>query len=234
LATAHLVRSLLISRVSSELPEYKSADQKQLSEITGVPVDRTRAQSEMLKAEETGFALDRNNPELHLIKGRRLLFEQRVVPAMSMDPTRAHFYVELARALMQKPGGEKDAQDALINALKTVRDSPKLLVMLGNAYRRQGKLDEALTQYSRAVSDPKARNPEARLAMGTIYRERKDYAKATEALEKAVLEYVGQPAKLAAAYSELGRVYEEKGERARADDIYQKALNADEEYSPAY
>ena len=241
LATAHLVRSLLISRVSSELPEYKSADQKQLSEITGVPVDRTRAQSEMLKAEETGFALDRNNPELHLIKGRRLLFEQRVDPAVSeirqairMDPTRAHFYVELARALMQKPGGEKDAQDALINALKTVRDSPKLLVMLGNAYRRQGKLDEALTQYSRAVSDPKARNPEARLAMGTIYRERKDYAKATEALEKAVLEYVGQPAKLAAAYSELGRVYEEKGERARADDIYQKALNADEEYSPAY
>src|SRR5215831_3918677 len=172
LATAHLVRSLLISRVSSELPEYKSPDQKQLSEITGVPVDRTRAQSEMLKAEETGFALDRNNPELHLIKGRRLLFEQRVDPAVSeirqairMDPTRAHFYVELARALMQKPGGEKDAQDALINALKTVRDSPKLLVMLGNAYRRQGKLDEALTQYSRAVSDPKARNPEARLAM---------------------------------------------------------------------
>jgi cellulose synthase operon protein C len=241
LATAQLVRALLISRVSSEMPEYKSDYQKQLSEITGVPMDRTRAQSEVLKAEETGFALDRTNPELHLIKGRRLLFEQRVDSAVNeirqairMDPTRAHFYVELARALMQKPGGEKDAQDALINALKTVRDSPKLLVMLGNAYRRQGKLDEALAQYSRAVSDPKARNPEARLAMGTIYRDRKDYAKATEALEKAVLEFVGQPAKVAAAYSELGRVYEDKGERARADDIYQKALTADEEYSPAY
>jgi tetratricopeptide (TPR) repeat protein len=241
LATAHLVRSLLISRVSQEMPEYKADYQKQLSEITGVPMDKARAQSEMLKAEETGFALDRVNPELHLIKGRRLLFEQKVDAAVAeirvairMDPNRAHFYVELARALMQKPGGEKEAQDALINALKTVRNSPKLLVMLGNAYRRQGKLDEALAQYSRAVSDPKARNPEARLAMGTIYRERKDYPKASEALEKAAQELIGQPSKLAAVYSELARAYEEKGERGKAEDVYQKALNADEEYSPAY
>jgi tetratricopeptide (TPR) repeat protein len=241
LATAHLVRSLLISRVSSEMPEYKPESQRQLSEITGVPVDRTRAQSEAQKAEETGFALDRTNPELHVIKGRRLLFEQKTDAALSemrlaikMDPTRAHFYVELARALMQKPGGEKDAQEALVNALKTVHDSPKLLVMLGNAYRRQGKLDEALAQYSRALSDPKARNPEARLAMGSIYRERKEYPKAAQALEKSAQEFIGQPGKLAAVYSELGRVYEEKGDRAKADEVFQKALAADEEYSPAY
>jgi tetratricopeptide (TPR) repeat protein len=234
LATAHLVRSLLISRVSSEMPEYKPESQRQLSEITGVPADRTRANSEALKAEETGFALDRTNPELHVIKGRRLLFEQKTDAALSemrlaikMDPTRAHFYVELARALMQKPGGEKDAQEALVNALKTVRDSPKLLVMLGN-------LDEALAQYSRALSDPKARNPEARLAMGNIYRERKEYPKAVQALEKSAQEFIGQPGKLAAAYSELGRVFEEKGDRAKADEVFQKALAADEEYSPAY
>ncbi len=241
LATAHLVRSLLISRVSSEMPEYKPESQRQLSEITGVPVDRTRAQSEAQKAEETGFALDRTNPELHVIKGRRLLFEQKTDAALSemrlaikMDPTRAHFYVELARALMQKPGGEKDAQEALVNALKTVHDSPKLLVMLGNAYRRQGKLDDALAQYSRALNDPKARNPEARLAMGSIYRERKEYPKAAQALEKSAQEFIGQPGKLAAVYSELGRVYEEKGDRAKADEVFQKALAADEEYSPAY
>ncbi|HXN41525.1 MAG TPA: hypothetical protein VN918_07040, partial [Myxococcaceae bacterium] len=96
LATAHLVRSLLISRVSSEMPEYKPESQRQLSEITGVPVDRTRALSEAQKAEETGFALDRTNPELHVIKGRRLLFEQKTDAALSemrlaikMDPTRA-------------------------------------------------------------------------------------------------------------------------------------------------
>ena len=241
LATAHMVRALLISRVSLELAESKSERQKHLSEITGVPLDKSRAQAELIKAEETAFALDRTNPELHVIKGRRLMFEQRVDPAVNeirqaikMDPTRAHFYVELARALMQKPGGEKEAQDALINALKTVHDSPKLLVMLGDAYRRQGKLDEALAQYSRAVSDPKARNPEARLAMAAIYRERKEPAKAAEALEKAVQELIGQPGKLAAAYLELGRAYEDKGDRAKADEVYQKALTADDEYSPTY
>src|SRR5262249_706201 len=121
-----------------------------------------------------------------------------------------------------------------INALKTVHDSPKLLVMLGDAYRRQGKLDEALAQYSRAVSDPKARNPEARLAMGAIYRDRKEHARAAEALAKAVQEFIGQPGKLAAGDRELGRAYEEKGDGEKADEVYQKALTADEEYSPAY
>ncbi|HME90282.1 MAG TPA: tetratricopeptide repeat protein [Myxococcaceae bacterium] len=241
LATAHLLRALLISRVSQELPEYKPDYQRQLAESTGVPLDKSKAQAEMARTEEAGFTLDRQNPELRLIKGRRLISEGRIDAAIAevraairMDSTRSHFYVELARAMMLKPGGEKEAQEALISALKNVQNSPKLLVMLGNAYRRQGKLDEALAQYARAVSDPKARNPEARLAMGGIYRERKDYPKAIEVLEKATQEFVGQPSRIAAAYAELGRALEEKGDRVKADEIYQKALNADEDYSPSY
>src|SRR5262249_59926005 len=94
---------LLISRVSLELAESKPERQKHLSEIAGVPPDRSRAQAELVKAEETAFALDRTNPELHLIKGRRLLFEQRVEPAVGeirqaikMDATPAPFHLELA------------------------------------------------------------------------------------------------------------------------------------------
>lgn len=241
LATAHLLRSLLISRVSQELPEYKPEYQRHLAEGTGVPLDKSKAQAEMVRAEETGFTLDRQNPELRLIKGRRLISEGRLDAAIAeirqairMDSTRAHFYVELARAMMLKPGGEKEAQEALITALKNVQNSPKLLVMLGNAYRRQGKLDDALAQYTRAVSDAKARNPEARLAMGSIYRERKDYPRAVDVLEKATQEFVGQPSRIAAAYAELGRALEEKGDRAKADEVYQKALNADEDYTPSY
>lgn len=241
LATAHLLRSLLVSRVSAELPDFKPESQRLLAESTHVPIEKSKAQAEMVKAEETGFTLDRQNPELRLIKGRRLIYEGRIDAAVTeirqaikMDPTRAHYYVDLARALMLKPGGEKDAQEALIAALKNVHDSPKLLVMLGNAYRRQGKLDDALAQYTRAVSDPKARNPDARLAMGAIYRERKEYPRAVEVLEKAAQEFVGQAPRIAASYVELGRALEEKGDRARADEIYQKALNADEDFSAAY
>ncbi|WP_164000217.1 tetratricopeptide repeat protein [Pyxidicoccus caerfyrddinensis] len=241
LAAAHLARSLLISRVSAEMAELKPDVQQKLSEATGVPLDKDKARAEMLKSEETGFALDKQNPELHLIKGRRLLAEnnfdaaaEEIRKAIRVDGTRAQFHVELAKALMGKQGGEKEAAEALVTALKTMGDSPKLVVMLGNAYRRQGKLDEALTQYQRAVKDPKAKNPEARLAMGAIYRERSDWAKAQEQLEKASQEFVGQADRAAMALTELARVYQGKGDAAKADETYQRALNADESYGPAY
>ncbi|MFP2931178.1 tetratricopeptide repeat protein, partial [Pyxidicoccus sp. 3LG] len=241
LAAAHLARSLLISRVSAEMPALKPDVQQKLAEATAVPLEKEKARAEMLKSEETGFALDKQNPELHLIKGRRLLAEnnfdqaaEEIRKAIRMDASRAQFHVELARALMGKQGGEKEAADALVTALKTMGDSPKLVVMLGNAYRRQGKLDDALTQYQRAVKDPKAKNPEARLAMGAIYRERSDWAKAQEQLEKASQEFIGQADRAAMALTELARVYQGKGDASKADETYQRALTADESYGPAY
>jgi len=241
LATAYLARALLISRVSKELPDYKAEYQKQLSEQTGVPLDRARAQAEMVKAEEAGFTLDRSNPELRMIKGTRLLFEGNVDAAVAeirqavrADPTRALYYVELAKALLQKPGGTKEAQDVLATAIRTLGESPRLMLMLGHVYRQQGKVDEALAQYTRAVSDGKFRNPEARLAIGSIYREKHELNKALDSLEKAAREFVGQSSRLAVTYAELGRAFEEKGDRAKADDVYQKALNSDADYAPAY
>jgi len=241
LAAAHLARSLLVSRVSTAMADMKPDVQQKLAEATAVPVEKEKARSEMLKSEDTGFSLDKQNPELHVIKGRRLLAEgnydaaaEEIRKAIRMDGSRALFHVELAKSLMGKQGGEKEAADALQTALKTMGDSPKLVVMLGNAYRRQGKLDDALAQYQRAVKDPKAKNPEARLAMGAIYRERSDWAKAQEQLEKASQEFIGQSDRAAMALTELGRVYQGKGDAAKADETYQRALNADEAYTPAY
>jgi tetratricopeptide (TPR) repeat protein len=241
LATAYLARALLISRVSKELPDYKPEYQRQLAEKTGVPLDHTKALVEISKAEETGFTLDRTNPELRLIKGNRLLLEGNVDAAVSeirqavrADPTRALYYVELAKALMQKPDGSKEAQDVLTTAIRTLGESPRLMVMLGHVYRQQGRLDEALAQYTRAVSDAKSRNPEARLAIGSIQRQRHEINKALESLEKASREFVGQPSRLAATYTELGRVLEEKGDRSKADESYHKALSSDPDYGPVY
>ncbi|MBN8472481.1 tetratricopeptide repeat protein [Corallococcus exiguus] len=241
LATAQLARSLLIARVALAMPSLKPDQQQLLTEATGVPADPVKAKQEVTKAEETGFALDKQNPELNLIKGRRLLAEgnfdaaaEEIRKAIRADGSRAQFHVELAKALMGKPGGEKEASEALVTALKTMGDSPKLVVMLGNAYRRQNKLEDALTQYQRAVKDPKAKNPEARLAMGGIYRDRSEWDKAKEQLEKASQEFFGQPDRVANALTELGRVYQGKGDAAKADETYQRALQADENYSAAY
>ncbi|MBM7117989.1 tetratricopeptide repeat protein [Archangium primigenium] len=241
LAAANVARSLLISRVSKAMEKMKPEDQAKLSEATGVPTDKEKARQEMAKAEDTGFTLDRNSPELYLIKGRRLISENQydlaateIRKAVKMDATRAQFYVELAKALMGKPGGEKEASEALVTAIKTMGDSPKLLTMLGNAYRRQGKLDDALATYQRSVKDANAKNPEARLAIGAIYRERGSWDLAQDSLEKASTEYIGQSDKAATALLELARVFEGKGDATKADETYQKALNADENYAPAY
>jgi tetratricopeptide (TPR) repeat protein len=241
LAAAHLARSLLISRVSAAMGSFKPEDQAKVVELTGVPADKEKARAEVLKSEETGFTLDRQSPELMLIKGRRLLSEgqyeaaaEEIRKAIKVDGTRAQFYVELAKALMGKPGGEKEAAEALVTALKAMGESPKLQVMLGDAYRRQGKLTEALTQYELAVKDPKAKNPEARMAIGAIYRERGDLAKAQDAFSKASNELIDQPDRQAITLTDLARVYEARGDNAKADDTYQRALNADENCAPAY
>lgn len=241
LAQAHLARAFLISRVSNDLQYYKADVQKELLESTGVPADKRKAAEEMAKAEDLGFSLDRQNPELRLIKGRRLMMEdqvdaavQEIRAAIKMDSSRAQFYVELARALMRRQGGEKEAQEALVTAIRTMGKSPKLLIMLGQAYQRQGQLDRALEQFKLAVGDGKSRAPEARLAAGTIYREKKDYANALENLDRAAQEFVGQPSRVAEAYTELGRAFEEKGDRDRAGETYQKAIKADAEYPDVY
>lgn len=241
LAAAHLVRALLISRVSMDMPRYKPEFQQELSNGTGVPMDKQKAQTEITKSEDTGFTLDRSDPDLKLIKARRLAYEgnydaavTEIRSAISADPMRAQFYMELARVLMKKPGGSKDARDALVTAIRTMGESPKLQTLLGHAYLKSDQVDEALAQFQRAVSDPKAKNPEARLGLGIVYRLKKDYPNSITALDKAALEFVGQSAKVAEVKTELGRTYEEKGDRAKADEAYQAALKAEAGYGPAY
>ncbi len=242
LATAHMARALLVSRVTRDLPLYMDeAFRKEVSTQTGVTGDKGKAQSEITREENAAFDLDRNNPELRLIKGRRLLLEGQVDSAVGeireaikMDASRAQSYVDLAKALMEKAGGEKDAIDALKTAMRTIGESPKLMFMLGQVYRKANRLDEALAEFEKAVRDPKSKNPDARMALGAIHFQKDALDKAREAFEKAAQEYVGQSLKVASAYTEVGRVWEKKGDKAKADDAFKKALNADPGYIPMY
>jgi tetratricopeptide (TPR) repeat protein len=241
LAAAQLANALMISRVTKAMSGLGEAAQKELSEATGVSQDADKAKAELTKAESVGIDMARIEPDLYLIKARRLRNDGQTDQALALiqeaikaDPNRAYFYIELARVMMEKPGGEKDAADALLKAIKTMGESPKLLVMLGDAYRKQGKTDDAISQYQRAVADPKAKNPEARVALGLLYKEKKDLQKAQESLEKAAQEQLGQGTKLAITQTELGRVMEEKGDRAKADEWFKKALGSDPDYADVY
>ncbi|MGO9832513.1 MAG: tetratricopeptide repeat protein, partial [Myxococcaceae bacterium] len=241
LAVAHMARALLVARVQAALPLLKPDEQKSLAERTNVPLDHAEAMALEANEEQEAFTLDRNNPELRLLKGKRLVADgqleagiQEMREAVKMDPTRAQFYVDLARALMLKPDGAREAQDALVTAIRTLPDSPKLMVLLGQAYRRQGRLDDAIAQFNKALADPKARNPDARLQLGIALREKGDFKESEKQLVRASEEYLGQVRRIAETFTELGRTYEALGERARADEAYQKALNSDAEYADAY
>lgn len=242
LAMAHMVRAFLISRVSRDIPLYTNKEfVKELEQKTGISADPAKAKAEIAK-EEGQADVDKQNPELLIVRGKRLLYEENfngaaeeIKKAIAMNGQRAHFHVELARVYLRKEGGEKDAEDALRKALTLVPDSPKLLTMLAQALARQKKFDDALAQYDRAVKDPKSKNGEARLAMARIYRdEKKDVSKAIENYERAGKEAIGDTMTIATAYDELGLLLDAKNDKAKARDAFEKALNAEKDYDAPY
>ncbi|HEY3586950.1 MAG TPA: tetratricopeptide repeat protein, partial [Myxococcaceae bacterium] len=130
LAVAHLARALLITRVQAAVVGAPADVVRKVTDATGVPADRSSATALAAKEDEEGFALDRANPELHLLRGKRLLFEgqtdaavREMREAVKADPSRAQAYVDLARALMQKPEGATAAQEALVTAIRTMGES---------------------------------------------------------------------------------------------------------------
>ena len=240
-AMALMGRALLFSRVSRDLPLYVDAEfKKKLEADTGVGADSGKAKQEIAKAEDGAFSKDKANPELHLLKGKRLAYEdnipgatEEIRKAIAVDATRAHFHVELGKVLLRKEGNEREAEEALTKALTYVPDSPKLLTLLGQAQLRQKKVDEAIKTYETAIKNGQ-RNGEARFALGRIYRNEKgDLAKAVEHFEKAAKDYSGNTMMVATSYNEAALTYEKKGDAAKARDNYEKANNADRDYEPA-
>lgn len=246
LAQAHFVRALLVSRVSRELPLYdKESFRKDVEEGTRVSMDKDKAAKEIHQEENQGMALDRSNPELLLVRSRRLGWEGRLDEAaqdlrkaIEINGSAALYHVELAKVLMRKEGGDRDAEEALKKALSLVQNSPKLLAMLGQLQYRQKKMTEAQATLERAVGDEKQRNPDARFLLGKIYRdERKDYDRSARLLDRAALEYLSDPSQAAASYDELALTYDlrnKEGDRDKARANYEKALNADKDYAAAY
>lgn len=244
LAANAFANALLQSRVSRDIPQYTDkAFQKTLEECTGVKPDEAAARKEVATAENDGLSQDRNNPELLLIRGRRLAYEGKldesaaeIRKAIELSPQASHFHVELAKVLSKKEGGEAAAEEALKKALTLVPASPKLLSMLGQAQYKQKKMDAARETLEKAIADPKTKNPEARFMLGKIYRdtEKKDLAKSIENLKKAGEEYYSDPSMASQAYDELALTYEAKGDKDNVGVSYEKALNADKENPAPY
>jgi tetratricopeptide (TPR) repeat protein len=246
-ALAYVIKALLISRVSTDLPLYTDAEfQKKLKDGTEVGMDKDKNRAAALAAENAGFNLDKQNPELYLVKGKRLFFENRldeaakeIRNAIQMNGTRVHFRIELAKVLMAKEGAEKDAEAELRKSLTAFPDNIKLMTMLGSVLYKEKKVDEAISVLEKATaaarnSESKQRNPEAFYMLCKIYRdEKKDIAKAIDNCSFAAQQSFGNAQVAARIYDELAMMHDSKNDKGAARGNWEKALNADSDSDAA-
>jgi len=197
------------------------------------------------RLEKEAFTLDPGNPDIRLMRGRRLLRRGEVDGAVAdirdairIEPKRASFYVDLSKALLAKSGGATEAVEALKTAIETFPDSGRIWILLGDAHRAVPDVDQARRAYERAIEAEKGKMPEARVKLGAIWREKKEFAKAAEELDRALKE-LGLTASgpvLASALTELGRVYDERPDRdvQQAFERYAKAISASDGFAPPH
>jgi tetratricopeptide (TPR) repeat protein len=241
LAKAHFIRALLVSRVRADFDKYPKEFQGKLKEGTGVDADEAKAKSEITMEEEAGNALSRNDPELMMVRGKRLGFEgnldgaaAEINKAIAIVPGAANYHVELAKVLMQRQGNEKAAEEAIRKALNLVPGSPKLMTLLGQLLYREKKIDECREVLEKAVTD-KAKNPDAFALLGKLYRDdKKDLEKSVTNYEKAATQYFADPAMASATYDELAQTYDLKKDKDKARVNFEKALNAEQDNQDAY
>jgi tetratricopeptide (TPR) repeat protein len=191
-------------------------------------------------AEQQALALDPLNPDVHDLIGRRKLrggdaagAAEAFQKAIDLEPARLMFYVDLAHALLQRPGGTKQAVAALERASARVANA-RVTKLLGDAYRADGDLDRARATYEKAIAMEK-HYPEARVALARTWRDRKEFGKALEELDRAVKEYEESAAGGAAtAWAEIAETEEERGSPfAAVEKAYMSALKADPQSCPA-
>jgi tetratricopeptide (TPR) repeat protein len=194
------------------------------------------------RLEQEAFTLDPSNPDVRLMRGRRLLRAGEVDRAVAeireairIDEKRASFYVDLSRALLARPGGAREAVASLETARKSLPDSGQILVLLGDARRQLPDPAGARAAYEQAVEVDGGKNPEARARLGQLLREAKEWEKARETLELAVQESagIGGPG-LVLALTELGRIFEEgpKPDLQQAFEKYARASELGPSYGP--
>lgn len=190
------------------------------------------------RLEQEAFALDPNDADLRVLRGRRLLRDGKAQEAAREfeqaleKQARLSTYVDLYAALASEPSRLVSAME---EATKSFGKSPRAWLLLGDAKRLAGDAAGARAAYDRAleIGDDL---PEARVRIAALYREAKEYEKAKAEVEKALAK-IGRRTGAAAAqaFTEMGRIQEE-GDRdvVAAFESYANALGAWENHAPAY
>jgi tetratricopeptide (TPR) repeat protein len=141
-------------------------------------------------------------------------------------------YNEAVDALLPSSGGGDSSLEAAVTKLEEVRRryastkvGPFALTDLANIYLKKGNYDEAIACYQASLKELDRRGSLYGLVLenlGTAYEAKGAWDSAAETYER--LEREGGPSFQAQAQLGLGRVYEAKGDRAKALSHYEAYL----------
>ncbi|MCL2012548.1 MAG: tetratricopeptide repeat protein [Cystobacterineae bacterium] len=240
-AMAHMLHSLLIARLSADLPSFKTEIQKELENKTGIGTSKAKNAS-AISAAETAARIDSQNPELQLLRAQRLAVEgnmeaaiEQVNQAIVLAPSSAYLHIELARLLAKKAPASKEAETVLRSARKMAPRNPVIPIRLAKILLEQRKTEEAIGLLQEATTNLATKNPEAKMLLAQIFREnRKDHAKATALYMEAISEFERDKANVARAYLELGITHEKAGALKQSKEAYEQAKAVDYSFETAY
>lgn len=151
---------------------------------------------------------------------------QQFHKALEYDPDDPYLHYDTALAYDMK-GVLDRAEFHLKEAIRLKPDYSDAYNYLGFTYFRNGRVDEAIAMYEKALSNMLYLNAQdAHFNLGVAYLSRDQYAKAAEHLEQAIRLVPD----FAAAHNNLGKAYEGLKRYREARHSYEKAL----EYRPGY
>jgi tetratricopeptide (TPR) repeat protein len=215
-----------------------AASPRQLALAWGIQAALLEAQgkaAEATQAEQKALAFDSQSPDLYQLAGRRKARAGEADGALAsfrkaiqLDPRRAAFYDDVAGVLLAKEGGGALAVQELSAAATRLPGNARLAKLLGDAYRSAGDADRARAQYERALEAERG-YVEARIGLSRLWRDRKDWGRALDELDRAVKEAGSAGTTGAAlAYVEMAEVELARGGKPEAiTDLYTKALHVE-------
>ena len=155
---------------------------------------------------------------------------EQYLKALEMNPDDPYLHYVLALTYDRKEVLDK-AEHHLKEAIALKPDYSDAYNYLGVIYFRQGKVNQAIEAYNKALENLLYTKPQdAHYHLGIAYMSLKEYQKAKAHLEEAI-QLVPD---FVAAYNILGQVYEGLGQYSKAKYSYEKALEVNPEYVDAY
>jgi type IV pilus assembly protein PilF len=179
--------------------------------------------------EKQGRAL-RDRGERYLANNQTSKALEQFLKALEIYPEDPYLHYDLALTYDMR-GMVYKTEYHLREAIKLQPDYSNAYNYLGFVYFRDGKVDEAIKNYHKALENELYLNPQdAHLNLGVAYLSRKEYRQAMLHLQEAIRLVPD----FTAAYNSLGQAYEGLGQYDKARFNYEKAVEFNPQYVDAY